>query len=150
LIGQGKRWVERLIAYIPVLFACTYFARPQTITVRLINGETGKPMKNFNLTLHWDKDVASSVVFIGAEGVGHADILPGARDFTMLPGPKMGKEPYRIAFIDCTRGSLLTAHEALEKGIVPENWCSSKTLKPKPGEVIFWGRPRHFWEPDLQ
>jgi len=152
LIRQSKGSGARLIAPALILLACSHVAEAQTITVRLINGETGKPLKNLNVTLKWDKELKSSVVFIGSEGTGHAEILSGATGFAMLPGPKMGKKSDRIAFANCNRGpaAILSVQEVIEKGIVPENTCGTKTQKPKPGEIIFWGRPRHFWELDFQ
>jgi hypothetical protein len=134
------------------ILACSTFAAGQTITIRLINGETGKSMKNLNVTLQWDKDFKSSVVFIGAEGVGHVDILQGATAFHMMEGPKIGKEANRIAYTNCNQGptTLLKVEEILKFGVVPANTCGSKKLTPKAGEVIFWGRPRRSWEPDLQ
>jgi len=135
-----------------MILACSPLLNGQTITIRLINGETGKPMKKYNVTLHWVKDFKSSEVFIGPDGLGQVEIVAGATGFTMQSDPKIGKEPGRIAYIDCNQNSttFIPVQQVLDKGFVPENSCSSKTITSKPGEVIFWGRPRHFWEIDFQ
>jgi hypothetical protein len=134
------------------IFVRSYSLHGQTIAVRLINGETGKPMKNFNITFEWDQDsFKSSVVFIGAEGIGRVDVLRGATAFYLMSGPRIGKEPFRIAFLNCNHlSSKISIEEVIKVGVVPENVCGSRKLAPKPGEVVFWGRPRHFWEPDFQ
>jgi hypothetical protein len=141
-----------MTSLLALILACSSSEAGETITVRLINGDTGKSMKNLNVTLHWDKDFKSSVVFIGPEGVGHVDVLKGATAFYMMEGPRIGKEPNRFAYTDCNQGAKIVrrVEELFKFGIVPENTCGSKKLTPKPGEIVFWGRPRHFLEPDLQ
>jgi hypothetical protein len=151
---MSSRLQSYLLATILTIFTfdCSHLLDGQTITVRLINGETGKPMKNLNVTLHWDQDsFKSSVVFIGPEGVGHVDVLRGATAFYLMGGPKIGKEPNRVAFLDCNQSSSkVSIEEVIKVGVVPENICGPVKISPKPGQVVSWGRPRHFWEPDFQ
>ena len=126
-------------------------SQSQTFTIRLLNAKSGKAMQNKNVTLIWG--VQSEVeVFIGKEGVGHAAIPPGATTFSMMEGPKIGNEPFRVAYFDCndSAGKSPLVSQALEKGFVPRNTCGHKSVVPKPGELIFWALPRPWWVPDFQ
>ena len=39
-----------------------------------------------------------------------------------------------------------STQQILTQGIVSENGCSKRTLKPTPGELILFVRPQHWWE----
>jgi len=88
------------------------------------------------------------MVNLGPDGTGKLD-LGGRSQFGMLPGPRSGKEPDTIAFIDCNHFSMVRVADVLNRGLVSTNLCSSKiSAKVKPGEVVFWGVPLHWWESD--
>jgi len=133
-----------------VLFCASVQA--QTLTVRLLNAKSGKPMRKQNMTLKWDKDFTSSVVFIGDSGLARVEVPPGTKWFWMLPGPRLGKEPNRIAYQACNEwvSSLIPVAEVLAKGVVPANVCGRQSIAPRPGEVVFWALPLPFWKPDFQ
>jgi hypothetical protein len=124
----------------------------QTLTVRLIHAKNGHPMKDENVTLLWDGSFTSTVVRMNDHGEGILAIPPGAKSVSMMEGPRRGKEPGRVAYFDCNKGSgvvLLTT--ALAAGYVAENDCSKKIRpKPMPGQLIFLGLPRPWWLPDMQ
>jgi hypothetical protein len=82
----------------------------QTITLRLINGKTGKPFtkKNLNVTFWWedpsspnkdkwtqmDGSFLGTDVYIDKTGVAHIPVPPQATRIQVREGPKIGKEPY--------------------------------------------------------
>jgi hypothetical protein len=152
--------MRRTLAAIAVLIsgmACNPLSSAQTLTIRLLNAKSGKPMQNKNVTLTWCPDCsARSEVFIGKDGTGHVVVPPGTNTLSMTVGPKIGNEPYRIAFIRCNEpaGAPIPARipvaEVLEKGMVPQNTCGHKSVAPKPGEIVFWGLPKPWWQPDFQ
>ncbi|HZQ44496.1 MAG TPA: hypothetical protein VFA99_14675 [Acidobacteriaceae bacterium] len=122
----------------------------QSITVRVLNARSGLPLSGQNVTIAWADTLDKTVVNLGRDGSGKLD-LAGRSQFAMLPGPKLGKEPYRIAYIDCNNFSMVRVDDVLNRGLVSENLCSAKvSAKAKPGEVVFWAVPLHWWEPDLQ
>ena len=124
----------------------------QTLTVRLLNAKSGKPMRKQNITFEWDADFKHFVVFIGDSGLAQVEVPPGAKSFRMHPGPRLGKEPDRIAYQSCNEqtSKLIPAAEVLAKGVVPANVCGRKSIAPRPGEVVFWALPLPFWKPDFQ
>jgi hypothetical protein len=98
--------------------------------------------------ISWPDTSDKTVVSLGADGTGKLD-LAGRSQFAMLPGPKSGKEPNSVAYIDCNDFSMVRVDDVLNRGLVTANRCSTKvSAKVKPGEVVFWGVPLHWWEPD--
>jgi len=124
----------------------------QTLTVRLLNAKSGKPMRKQNITFQWDKDFKSTVVFIPDSGLAQVEVPAGTKSFWMHPGPRLGKEPDRIAYSSCTEqtSNLIPVADVLAKGVVPANVCGRQSIAPRPGEVVFWALPLPFWKPDFQ
>jgi hypothetical protein len=137
-----------------ILLALTFsmLAQGQTLTVRLLNGKSGKPIKKKSMWISWDDSFDETELFIGADGLGHIQIPQGARSLLMTPGPRSKKEPLRDAFFDCNNERVPSIDVAtiLEKGFVPGNTCGKKTVAAHPGEVVFWGSPLPWWLPDFQ
>ena len=127
----------------------------QTITIRLLDGKTGRPLSDKNVTLDWSPSYIpweGSVVYFGKDGIDTVKVPSGSEFFIMRGGPKIGKEPYRIPFINCNASmtEMIQVSEVLKKGYVPGNTCSKKTAVPRPGEIVFWAMPKPWWQPDMQ
>ena len=120
----------------------------QSITVRVLNARSGRPLARQSVMISWPDTMDKTVVNLGPDGTGKLD-LAGRSHFGMLPGPKSDKEPNSVGYIDCNDFSMVRADEVLRRGLVAANRCSSKiSATVKPGEVVFWGVPLHWWEPD--
>ena len=127
----------------------------QTLTIRLLNGKSGRPMSNKNVTLEWSPEYITwegSVVYFGKDGIGKVEVHSGAEYITMMTGPKIGKEPYRIAFINCNTSltERIQIAQVMKNGYVPGNACSKQSAVPQPGEIVFWAMPLPWWQPDMQ
>lgn len=127
--------------------ACYQPISAQTLTIKLVDAKSGKPMRRQNVTVKWDNS-DSSVVAVNNVGLGRVDVSPGAMQFILLTGPKKGAEPYRVAYMDCNeRASIfISVSDVVRNGIVPKNKCGNQMLAPHPGEIVFWARPRPFWD----
>jgi hypothetical protein len=122
----------------------------QSITIRVLNARSGRPLAHQHVTIAWADKFAPTVVSLGPDGTGKLDVA-GRSQFVMLSGPKSSREPYRIAYINCNNFSTVQVDDVLSRGLVSANLCSAKvSAKVKPGEVVFWGVPLHWWAPDLQ
>lgn len=131
-----------------LLFCCAPSLTGQSITVRVLNARSGRPLARQSVMISWPDTANKTVVNLGPDGTGTLD-LAGRSHFGMLPGPKSAKEPNSIAYIDCNDFSMVRVDDVLSRGLVSANRCSSKiSAKVKPGEVVFWGVPLHWWEPD--
>lgn len=127
-------------------------AGAQTLTVRLLNGKTGKPIRDQNVTLDWDYGKTSIVLRVDRHGVAHVTVPVGARWLGVSEGPRKGPESYRVAYFDCNRPALVNLDVAaiLAHGYVAGDDCGRRVIVPQPGEIIFWGMLRPWWIPDLQ
>lgn len=152
-----KTWIRELFAKntLKFILLATFaisifcpFASTQTLTIRLLNAKSGKPMGRQNVTIKWDSNFKTAEVIVDNNGVGRVIVPTDARQFVMISGPKTGQEPNRIAFRNCNDQTsiLLSVSDAIHSGIVPKNVCSNKNISAQPGEVIFWGLPRPFWD----
>lgn len=131
-----------------LLFCGVSSAIGQSITVRVLNARSGRPLARQSITISWPDTLDKTVVNLGPDGTGKLD-LAGRSEFGMLPGPRSAKEPNSIAYIDCNDFSAVRVDDVLNRGLVTANRCSSKvSAKVKPGEVVFWGVPLHWWESD--
>jgi hypothetical protein len=126
----------------------------QTVSIRLLDGKTGRALSDKNVTLLWSPAYfpPGSVIYFGKDGIGTVKVPTGAEFFTMHGGPKIGKEPYRIPFINCnaSMSEMIRVSEVLKSGYVPGNTCSKKNAVPRPGEIVFWAMPIPWWQPDMQ
>jgi hypothetical protein len=164
-----KKRAENLPSRIPTVVMTTLVlalictaAQAQSFTIRLLNAKSGKIMRNKNVTITWDVGHTDSVIHIGQDGLGHSDVPAGAINFVILGGPRIGKEPGRIAFFNCNGDSRdmssyvreistsISVSQLLKEGVVLKNGCGKKTFPSRPGELVFWALPRPWWEPDFQ
>lgn len=137
----------------PLLWSFALRASTQSFTVRLLDAASGKPIKHTNLTFVWCPDCFQQVVVaLDGQGTGQVTVPQGARDFAVFPGPKPGKDPYRVAFLSCNSWTheRVTAAEVLEVGVVPRNACSATTVSTHAGTLVFWGKSIPWWMPNFQ
>ena len=124
---------------------------PQRLVIRIINVDSGGPMSHQNVLVEWDEDAEESTVFVGGNGRGTMEILPGGNNFTMKPGVKNYGDPNRLAYFNCNgEAASVSIEQATRSGFVPPNNCNDRTAQAKPGEIIFWARPLPLWKPDFQ
>lgn len=120
----------------------------QSITVRVLNARSGRPLARQSVTISWPDTLHKTVVNLGPDGTAKLD-LAGRSEFGMLPGPRSDKEPNSLSYIDCNDFAKVRTRDVLSRGLVTANRCSSKiSAEVKPGEVVFWGVPLHWWESD--
>jgi hypothetical protein len=158
----------RGIAFAFWILACHGIAHPQTLTIRLINGKSGKPMRNKNLKVtfwwenpaiqHKDKwsplgDQGGTEVNVGKTGEAQIQIPPNATKIEVEEGLKAGKEPYRVPYFDCNDDGfqMLSLDEVLRQGFVHRNSCSQKLkVVAVPGQIVLFAMPTPWWKPDFQ
>ena len=120
-------------------------ANAQSIKLRLLNGKTGKPMRNQTVTVTWVLPLGSVDVWIGIDGTGTMTAPKEGDTFGMLSGTEAGSN--KIAFLNCNTGaSYYYVSEVYTVGVVPRNRCGKATAPVRRGEIIFWALPRPFWD----
>jgi hypothetical protein len=139
-------WLALSAAILPAVTA-------QTITIRLVNAKTGKPVKDKHVSTSLDNDfsVNRDLPLSDKDGAVLFSVPPKARLITLQAGPKVGKEPNRIPYGVCGRYSELPIENILKHGFVPQNECDSRIQpQPKPGEIIYLVHLIPWWTPDFQ
>jgi hypothetical protein len=137
-------------AFVVLLFLGFNLSLPvvaQTLTIRLLNGKTGKPIANKHMTVRWGDSLFNPTnVLIGKNGIGSFDVQTGRTQFK-LESPTSLKEPYRDAYMGCNDPELkkVEVKQVVDTGYVAHNLCSRHTVKPKPGEIVFWAKPMPWW-----
>jgi hypothetical protein len=140
-----------LIVLVAMVVVCPGLSA-QTLTIRLLNAKSGKPLRDQTVTLEWAKDIQHSKDFppssvtMDHEGIGHVDVPSGASGFSLLPGSKPGKEPSRFAYFNCNQTGLIAVEEVLQMGVVPNNGCGASTVPRQRGQVVLWALPNS-WVP---
>jgi hypothetical protein len=160
-----ERFVQMWILCAAIFVAS---APAQTLTIRLINGKTGKPLgnKNVNVSFWWedptrpykDKWVGlnpflGADVYIDKAGTGHIQIPPNATRISVRPGSRVGNEPFRIPYIACSNPSAfdVPVEAVLRSGFVPANECKANlNVKTTSGEIVYLATPLPWWLPDMQ
>lgn len=125
----------------------------QTMTIRLLNAKTGTPMKNKLVTFDWGERWDRSEIAFDKQGFGTIEVPAGANKFSLLAGPKVGKEPYRIPYLDCNEPKMelfIRVSLVLEKGYVLGNTCGHESTVAQPGVIVMWALPNPWWKPDMQ
>jgi hypothetical protein len=120
----------------------------QQITVQLLDGRNGHPLKEQVLDL-WFGDRASGhplQVTTGQNGTAVVTVPPDTQTFVAAGewaadcrgGNQIGK-----TYID---SSVYAITAVLSTGVVAENRCGKTTQQPLPGTFTFFVRPTHWWE----
>jgi len=144
--------------FFPIAFiaigSCARCLPAQTITIRLLNAKTGKPMNNKMVTFDWmDEKLDQPVIRSNDQGMGTVEIPAGQSKFSLRAGPRVGKEPDRIPYIDCNESKaelFIQVSSVLQNGLVLRNTCGPKSAVAKPGEIVFWSLPLSWWADQWQ
>jgi hypothetical protein len=123
------------------------------MVVRLIDGKSGKPMKNKNVSVAFCPDCLRDFdLRTGSDGAAHVKIPNRAKTVFLRVGHKDGKEPNRIAYQDCNKYPLseVSVEEIMHRGFSSENNCGVFHIPAKAAEVIFWAHSIPWWQPTFQ
>jgi hypothetical protein len=141
--------VKTFIACFLLAAACSSSleAEEVVITIRLINGKNGKPITAENLNVFRNGSGFAENYRADATGVirlrvDRADALEFSSNIQVTCHPYSGNEDWSQHLHRQFRVS-----EIMEHGISDQNLCSKKVVvEAKPGEFIFYERPRTLWE----
>jgi hypothetical protein len=104
----------------------------------MLNGRTGKPMRNTTLRAEFQGSPVKSTITIDKQGIGHLEVPPNATAVSLIAAPRKG-HPEQPAYKVCGPfGQLLPIADILAHGFVPQNTCSADlTLTAQPSEVLY-------------
>jgi hypothetical protein len=114
-----------------------------TVKIRLVNGKNGKPITDENLNVWFNEEKGSRLFRPDADGiitlrVADNDVLSFAGNIEVTCHPysrdEHSQRTYRVS-------------EMLAHGISDENLCNRTIrVEAKPGEFVFYERPRTWLE----
>jgi|GEM_PF-5461583 hypothetical protein len=104
----------------------------------MLNGRTGKPMRNTTLRAEFQGSSIKSTITIDKHGIGQLEVPPNATAVSLIAAPRKG-HPEQPAYKVCGPfGQLLPIADILAHGFVPQNACNSTlSLTAQPGEVFY-------------
>jgi hypothetical protein len=126
-------------------------ADPPVITIRMLNGKSGKPLGERFIAVEFQNSPQKSMIFINRQGIGNLEIPPGATAFSLIaPAKKWGAN--QAAYIVCGLfGQFIPVKDVLDHGYVPQNECKSNLkLTAAPGELLYLIEPLPWYTPALE
>ena len=118
-----------------------------SMTVRILSGRNGKPVKRANLIL------TQTPAQPYATPLDRKTDLSGRTSLLIQNGSDLHTVVLRyptcrtVSKIDRKKLSAgYSTEQIMMQGMVSENHCSKRTVSPTPGELILFVRPQHWWE----
>ncbi|HVN93117.1 MAG TPA: hypothetical protein VMT38_05450 [Terracidiphilus sp.] len=127
----------------------------QTISIRLLDGKTGLPVKASNFLVRVDhyETVHPEWVKIGDDNAVTITLPPDAKQFSIKATYDDGMDTYincdAAKESDKERNVWYSIATVVNSGIVAPNECAKTSFKAKPGEFIFFVRKRS-WHDNLE
>jgi hypothetical protein len=143
--------------YLPILsvIACWLLCAAQqqpppvpatdTITIRLLNGNTGKPVKN-SVTNLWLDDAQKAALNLATDANGEIRLRIAnvqSKTLRFLPGDRVDCRYKNGQLFDPVK---FPVQEILSHGVVAPNLCGKATAQPTPGVLVIFVRNMTFME----
>jgi hypothetical protein len=125
----------------------------QSLTLRMIDAKTGKPVPDKLATVEFGDGSPKSIVAFDRHGIGRLTTSAGSATLSLIAGPKKGKNPKEVPYHVCGPfGEPIPIATIVTQGFVPHNACGDEDLhlSAKPGELIYLIEPLAWYEPALQ
>ncbi|MGH9433907.1 MAG: hypothetical protein ACRD3T_20455 [Terriglobia bacterium] len=136
-----------------VAFSFGAMLHAQDVRIKVLNGRNGRPVTNERVNV-WVGDKPAALGFGGKAGAQF--FLPTGKDGVAVLhlGPVRPDliEVLPDFYLACQRprpvGSVprYSIKEIITQGVATANTCGKIEVSPKPGELIFFVRPRTLWE----
>jgi hypothetical protein len=121
---------------------------PQTLTIYMLNGKSGKPMRDKTLRAEFQGSPLKAIITIDKRGFGHLDLPAGATAISLMASTRKG-HPDQPAYTVCGPfGQFLPLPDILAHGYIPQNACGDDLhLTAQPGEIIYLIEPLPWYTP---
>ncbi len=144
-----------ILALVAALCAGLHAQSSSSISIRLLDGKTGLPVKasNFLVRVDHNDTVHSDWVKINDDGSVIVALPSDAKEVSVKATYDMGMDTYincdTAKESDKERNVWYSIATILSTGIVAPDECARAAFKPKPGEFLFFVRKRS-WHDDLE
>ena len=136
------------IASLAIMTTCAsaLHAQNTVITIRLVNGKNGKPIKDENLNVFVNKQRDAENFRADSGGIIKLPIDRNAL-VSFLSNIQVGCHSLTDDEISHHELQQYRVSDIVEHGISDTNTCSKKIrVEARPGEFVYFERPRTFWE----
>ena len=142
-MGQFSRgFLRPLIVALFVILGGTTL-RAQEIRIRVLDGRNGHPIGDERVNVLFDAERSARLVSTDRSGVAVVNVGSDQVDQIRITGDNYvpcQPHPKDSPFLS------YSAKEVLRSGVASLNLCGKIEVSPKPGELIFFVRPRSFLE----
>jgi hypothetical protein len=150
------RFCALFILALLIAFSISFHSQtPNTISIRLLDGKTGLPVKasNFLVRVDHNDTMHPDWVKINDDGTVVVTLPADAKEISVKATYGMGIDTYvncdAAKESDKERNIWYPIATILSAGIVAPNECAKTDFKAKPGELIFFVRKRA-WNDNLE
>jgi hypothetical protein len=116
----------------------------EPIQIRVLDGRNGRVVPGARLHIWKNQRIAADLINLTADGSGVIQFTVPAGSLLFLQAD---------SYVDCriskrTAGDNVSysVSELLETGVAAVNVCGKAKAKAKPGELIVFVRPQHWWD----
>jgi hypothetical protein len=116
------------------------------ITIKVVNGYNGKPLKGTTLDVWFGKKAVPPPTQVTATNDGNAFLtVPDSIETIVIGGQGVGdcRAGKRKSFLE---GNVYSVQDILRTGVAAQNACGKARNQTTPGVLIFYARPLHWWE----
>ena len=115
----------------------------EPLSVRVVNGKTGRPVSDETLQV-WVDQVHGDAIQLHTDqnGVGHLNLPQSA---SLIISSNLYLDCRNSKKAETLRPAYLVS-EILTKGTSGTNKCGHLNVQARPGELLFFVRPEHWWE----
>ena len=144
-----------ILALVTAFSVSLHSQAPTTISIRLLDGKTGLPVKasNFLVRVDHNETVHPDWVKINDDGTVVVTVPADAKEISVKATYGMGMDTYvncdAAKESDKERNIWYSITTILHAGIVAPDECARPAFKAKPGEFIFFVRKRA-WNDNLE
>lgn len=116
------------------------------ITIKVINGHNGKPLKGTTVDVWFGRKASPPPTQVRTTNEGNASLLvPESVETIVIAGQRVGdcRAGNPKSYIE---GNVYRIQDILRTGVVAQNKCGKARNQPTHGVLVFYVRPLHWWE----
>ena len=116
------------------------------ITIKVVNGHNGKPLKGTTVDVWFGKKALPPPSQVTTTNDGNAVLaVPDSIETIVIVGQGVGdcRAGKRKSYIEA---NVYRVQDILRTGVVAQNTCGNARNQPTPGVLVFYVRPLHWWE----
>jgi hypothetical protein len=133
-----------VIAIVLTTWVCP--AAAAQITIKVVNGHNGKPLKGTTVDVWFGKKAVPPPTQVTTTNDGNAFLaVSDSIETIVIVGQGVGdcRAGIRKSYIE---GNVYRVQDILRRGVVAQNTCGKARNQPTPGVLVFYVRPLHWWE----